>query len=346
MHFLIRVRILPLDFIRIRRFSHGFKNTAPGSPSFSRGRRNRYDNRRRIRVLSSSSDEELFGEEEEQRGEESDRENIEPPLDVNLLELLGPNIANNDVEGSSIQKDLANRWEAILCKVLNAEDRNSIISEYPIPKNCQSLISSKINRIVSAAINEFSTRRDIKLALVQTQMGAAASAVGLALSLLLKDGREENKPIIKQLSDASRLMADLFYNQSQYRRELLLSNLNKNLRKTLEKSEISSWLFGDNLEEEIKTSKTLQRSSEELKPTSSTSRKILRPLNLRGLPRANSGFTRGRQAFYNPQPNPRHQQRPTYNQPDRRRNRNFFLHRQQEKNRRSSNISKQTPLRN
>nr|CAH7764024.1 unnamed protein product [Callosobruchus chinensis] len=218
--------------------------------------------RRRIRVLSSS-DEEFYIEGERQRGGNNEDGEDQDPLDENLLELLGPNVSLNEVKGSNIQKDLAVRWEAILRQGVSIEDKNSIINDYPIPENCQALNPPRLNRIVSAAITDSTTRRVIKLSLNQTQIGAAVSAVGIAITALLKDKKEEHKSIIKQLSDAGRLMADLFYNQSQCRRELLLFNLNKDLKETLEKTEPSSWLFGDNLEEEIKTTKTLQRTTKE-----------------------------------------------------------------------------------
>lgn len=211
------------------------------------------------------------------------------------------------------------------------EEKNTIINDYPIPKNCQALYPPKLNQIVGAAITDSSTRRDIKLSLNQTQIGAAVSAVGMAISSLLKDKKEEHKSIIKQLSDAGRLMADLFHNQSQCRRELLLFNLNKDLKETLEKAEVSSWLFGDNLEEEIRTTKTLQRTSEELKQPNSKAKKVFGPLNSKRLSRPNSGPPRGRQNQYNPPQrsaayNPRYHQR--YNNQH---NRHFYNRRQQEK---------------
>nr|CAI5832598.1 unnamed protein product [Callosobruchus analis] len=228
-------------------------------------------------------------------GEDQDNQDL---LDENLLELLGPNVSLNEVKGSNIQKDLAVRWEAILRQGVSMQDKNMIINDYPIPKNC------RLNRIVSAAITDFTTRRDIKLSLNQTQIDAAVSAVGIAITTLLKDNKYEHKSIIKQLSDAD-------------------------LKETLEKTEPSSWLFGDNLEEEIKTTKTLQRTSEEVKQSSSKAKKVFRPLNLQSLPRPNSGLTRSRQnqsqrsAGYNPQ----HYQRQYNNQ----HNRTFYNSRQQEK---------------
>ncbi|CAH2004384.1 unnamed protein product [Acanthoscelides obtectus] len=131
-------------------------------------------------------------------------------------------------------------------------------------------------------------------------------------------------------------MADLFPSQSQCRREFLLFNLNKDLKETLEKSELSSWLSEDNLEEEIKPSKTLQRTSEELRQSNSKTKKVFRPLNLKSLSRPNNGFTRGRQSHYNPSQssmgdNPRHYQPQSYRNQH---NRHFYNNRQTEKRRR------------
>nr|CAI5852147.1 unnamed protein product [Callosobruchus analis] len=188
---------------------------------------------------------------ERQRGgndEDGEDQDNQDPLDEILLELLGPHVSLNEVKRPNIQKDLAVRWEAILRRAVSIEDKNIIINDYPIPKNCQALSPPRLNRIISAGITDSTTRRDIKLSLNQTQIGAAVSAVGIAIITLLKDKNEEHKSIIKQLSDASRLMADL--------------NLGKN--------EASSWFFGGNLQEETKTTKTLQVPAFKLKKFSST----------------------------------------------------------------------------
>ncbi|CAH1955074.1 unnamed protein product [Acanthoscelides obtectus] len=287
-----------------------------------------------IRVLSSSDEE--SDTEDTQRGGDNEDQESQDPLDENILQLLGPNVAHKELEGSNIQKDLALRWEAILKQGLSMEDKNTIINGYLIPKNCQAFYPLKLNKIVSDAITHSVIRRDIKMSLNQTQIGAAASAVGLAVTTLLKEKTEEHSSIIKQPSDAGRLMADFFNSQSQCRRELLLYNLNKDLKDTLEKSELSSWLFGDNLEEEIKTSKTLQRTSEELRQSSFKTKKVFRPLNLKSLSRPNNGLTRGRQNHYNPSQssmgdNPRHHQPQSYRNQY---NRHFHNNRQKEKRRR------------
>ncbi|CAH2004383.1 unnamed protein product [Acanthoscelides obtectus] len=124
---------------------------------------------------------------ERQRGGDNEDQESQDPLDENILQLLGPNVAHKEVKGSNIQKDLALRWEAILKQGLSMEDENTIINGYPIPKNFQAFNPPKLNKIVSAAITDSVIRRDIKMSLNQTQIGAAASAVGLAVTTPLKE---------------------------------------------------------------------------------------------------------------------------------------------------------------
>lgn len=49
------------------------------------------------------------------------------------------------------------------------------------------------------------------------------------------------------------------------RRELLVINLNKDLKETLKNTSISEWLFGSDLDNTIKSAKDLEKSGEQLK---------------------------------------------------------------------------------
>ncbi|XP_050310842.1 uncharacterized protein LOC126746580 [Anthonomus grandis grandis] len=264
-----------------------YNNASDSSESYSSATLSRSApvKKKRRRIISSDD-----SSESENKDEVSDipRNN----LDSDLLELLGSNVAQVDAGGPEIHNSLVERWSSILIKGLSPEERNSLIGDYPIPTNCDYLNAPKLNDVVAAAISDSATRRDIRLSLLQTQVGAAVTAIGNSLTSLLKEGGEGNKVLVKQLSDAGRLLADLFHSESLSRRDLITMYLNKDIKETLDKSAITSFLFGDNLEERIKSSKNILRSSQDLKVI--RPKQNLKHLNYKGLPRYSGGTLQSR----------------------------------------------------
>ena len=241
---------------------------------------------RRIRRISSSHDDESASslQADNQKPRASEMEGEDPSrLNDDILALLGKNVAEPKTEGVELCNDLAQRWMGILVHGISLEERNQIIAEYPTPKNCELLTPPMLNDIVIGAITDSATRRDLRLSLLQTQVAAATTAIGLVLISLLKNGGGGNETQIKQLSDASRLLVDLFHSESLSRRELVAMCLNKDLKDTLVKAPIDKLLFGADLENRIKTSKDMTRSSQTLKPLKPVS--TFRSLNYKSLPR-------------------------------------------------------------
>ncbi|CAH1990315.1 unnamed protein product [Acanthoscelides obtectus] len=75
---------------------------------------------------------------------------------------------------------------------------------------------------------------------------------------MLNEKEEEgDRPYIRQLGDAGRLLADLFHQETVSRRELAVLNINKDLRDILLDSPVDDWLFGRDLEDKVKQSKSL-----------------------------------------------------------------------------------------
>ncbi|KAJ8964125.1 hypothetical protein NQ314_005121 [Rhamnusium bicolor] len=128
----------------------------------------------------------------------------------------------------------------------------------------------KLNPEVRAAANELALKRDMRLIKIQAQMGACMSALGRALTLLLKEGKDEgeernNLPLMELIGDAVRLLADFHHEESEFRQNLVSLNLDKSLRDMLNNTSLDGWLFGDNLSDRLKTAKAIEKSGEELK---------------------------------------------------------------------------------
>lgn len=79
--------------------------------------------------------------------------------------------------------------------------------------------------------------------------------------------------LIKKLSEAARLPADLQRDETQTRRSLILAALSSSQKETLETGEADEWLFGQKLGDRLKAAKSIERSGKELKTKSKNTEK-------------------------------------------------------------------------
>lgn len=188
-------------------------------------------------------------------------------LGKDILSILGEEGTTKSTFAKPIQADVASRWDSILTRGLDEETKDVLINKYLPPENCQGINPPIINPEVKIAISESVIRRYTRLMQTQQQIASSLSAIGLALTTMLdKEEGEKNRDYIELLSNAGRLLANVHFSESKSRRELIALNLNKELKETLVSTPISGLLFGNNLEDRIKTAKELEKSGQQLKP--------------------------------------------------------------------------------
>ncbi|XP_043271177.1 uncharacterized protein [Venturia canescens] len=190
--------------------------------------------------------------------------NCEVPLDPEILEILGRRFAEDRVLAAAIPTELVIRWEEILKRGLPTEERVSLIKKYPPPSNCIIIDPPRVNPEVQASLHESVAERDERIYGKQTKMTACLAAIGKSFRKVLEGGGEKLL-ILEQLSDASRLLADLLHDESIIRKSLILANLNVSCKETLNATIPDEWLFGKQLEEKLKAAKALESSRKELK---------------------------------------------------------------------------------
>lgn len=202
--------------------------------------------------------------------------------------------------GEDIHDDVALVWTDILKKGMEEEEINELRRKYPPMANCRLVEAPKLNIEVKKAITPQHQERDERLARVQNQVGAAMGAVGKALTSCLKEEGEGHSQLIELLGDAGKLLASVHFAESQSRRILASSGVNKNFKSTLSEVSVDGWLFGDNLSERMRTTKALDKTSEDLKiqKPKGKNKPIKKHYNLnsRSLPRNYSYQSRGRQS--------------------------------------------------
>ncbi|XP_031328845.1 uncharacterized protein LOC116170229 [Photinus pyralis] len=252
---------------------------------------------------------------ESEASADGEKENV-PPFSIpsEFLTLLGQSTEPAVTLHNELHVELVSRWENILKSGLDPQVANDLISKYPPAENCKVIGVPKLNPEIETAMTEQHKQRDKRLAETQGRLAAALAAIGRSLTILLtQEGSDLGLTLIEYLSDASRLLSDAHHQESEARRFLVASGLNKQCRETIAAAPIGEWLFGNDLTERMKAAKTLERSSTEFKPTKP--KPIIKNFpkrqgNARGLPRTLNTSSRGRPKNYIPQLRDRYQQLP------------------------------------
>ena len=193
----------------------------------------------------------------------------EVPLSEELLNAIGKRINEERPLAPSLHSQFAVLWQDVIEKGLPDEERNKLIDKYPLPENCLFSDPPKMNMEIKTVVQPPVVNRDTRIILKQQKIAAALSALAKVLSSLVKDGKDlQEIPTIECLSDAIRLLADIQRDESLIRRSLIISNINVSLRDALTQTKCGNFLFGEKLEEIIKSAKALESTVKELRPKS------------------------------------------------------------------------------
>lgn len=190
---------------------------------------------------------------------------IVPEPSLINLDLLGTNPCENTQEGPEIHVEIANRWNLFLEQGISKEDRKSLLEKHPIVKNCKRLLPPILNREIQTCLGESSLRQDSFLQKIQEQLGSSLSALAEPLNTLFSNPKEETNALLPGLVDAASLLTDVHHSISLHRRYLVCPSLNPSLKKTIDDSPISSYLFGDNFSERIRDTQQMKKTTEELR---------------------------------------------------------------------------------
>ncbi|CAH1992555.1 unnamed protein product [Acanthoscelides obtectus] len=236
------------------------------------------------------------------------------PLSEDLIDILGKKDTSPEPLGPKIHEDLLLRWEKILKTGLSDDDRKSLLSKLPPPENFTTLSAPLLNPVVQKAISPSNLLRDERLTKLQSLVAASLSGIGQVCSLLLSEEGGGDRRYIKLLNNAGRMLADLWHSQNITRRELISINLSKEFQEATKDIPLDTFLFGQNLDERMKATKSSKEYRKILKakppktitkthyqaPTSSQRfPATTRSLNHRAPSRYQQGTNRQRSRYYN-----------------------------------------------
>lgn len=203
-------------------------------------------------------------------------------LNEEILEIIGKRVAEDRLLAPAIPISMAVRIEDILKKGLPKEEREKLIKEHAPPKNCVLIDPPKLNEEVKVSIMEPSKKRDNRIVDKQKKITACIALMGSSIVDIINNNKADKEnpilspvqiTIIKKLSEATRLLADLQRDETMTRRSLILATINNPQKETLESSTADEWLFGEKLNERLKAAKTIERSGKDLKSKPKSNKK-------------------------------------------------------------------------
>lgn len=201
------------------------------------------------------------------------------------MEALGDPIGKEEVLGPPINEEISKRWGRVLIEGLTKEVKEATLKKTLTPENFTLVKAPKINLEISAVISDNIKHRDKFLERAQNQLGLGIAGLTNLASALIKEDHTKVE-ILKRISEVSQIFLDLHYENTQHRRKLITSSLDKKISTAITDVKRDSFLFGACLGEKIKATKTAEKSGLQIKRSnvsiSSTSRQ---QGNWRGPPR-------------------------------------------------------------
>ncbi|KAL0820016.1 hypothetical protein ABMA28_005975 [Loxostege sticticalis] len=231
-----------------------------------------------------------------------------------LLQALGPEGADTVETGEPIHNHLASRWKNIMRDGLKKETRDEILNKYPVPENFQAS-APVLNPEIKAVMSEVAIKRDNRLIWRQNLTGKMLTALGKTLTNVMK-GNINSKDIVEHLSNAAKIGAELYQQDTMSRKYFALSGTNTIVRDAIKNEKPDDMLFGQNCTEKIKSAQTIQKTGAQIKEKKNfksplpNQQKIRSGHNLQ-LP----NYHQRPQSRPQPRPQPRHQSRPQQRPP-------------------------------
>ncbi|XP_052756552.1 uncharacterized protein LOC128201971 [Galleria mellonella] len=200
-------------------------------------------------------------------------ENIIPTLDESILSALGNTFNTDKVYGEDIHPEIMKRFENILTCGLKKEIKEEIIKKYLIPANGKLLDAPKLNVELQGLLTELVKARDKKVEERQQQLGTALATISYIMDTLVK-GNFNKINTITILTDVTKLLSDLHWEDTVTRRKLIAANLDKNIVKSVDSSIRYSFLFGEKFNENVKSANAIKKSAASiLKPSNINTQK-------------------------------------------------------------------------
>lgn len=147
---------------------------------------------------------------------------------------------------------------------LKKEQKEALLAKYPQPKNFQAAVAPILNKEISATLSELSLNRDKRILARQNITGKLMSCLGKSLTDILK-GNINSKKLVEEINDAAKIAAEMYHMDTNSRKFFALSSSTKAVQDTCKDTIPAKYLFGDNLNDQLKSLQTVKRTANQIK---------------------------------------------------------------------------------
>lgn len=209
----------------------------------------------------------------------------EPELSREFLEALGEPKESEKRFGTPINMNILKRFENILIEGIRTEEKEKIVKDLCFPEKGKLMQAPKLNIELTGLLTSAMKLRDKMLEERQEDTGYVIATLCHTIDMMTKPDFD-NLTIVKNLSDATRLLCNLHYKYTDIRRKLISPLLDKNLDFNLKDNKRSEWLYSK-LDDAVKSVSAMKKASSILAPPKKTK-------NWQPPPRQQSHFHRGK----------------------------------------------------
>lgn len=198
-------------------------------------------------------------------------------VDMELLQTLGEVEPEVMEWGEHVHDNIAKRYQVTHANGLKKDIKEELGKKYLFPKNLPLCKAPTLNPEIAILLSEQNRNRDKHIMAKQDQLGKALSALGTAMSALIRKN-PEIPVVLRKLNDCSLLLAYSHYAESYTRRSLIIPLVDKALIDPLKERKRDSLLFGENLGQMVQNSRGIKRTGNLMQePSTSTSLNWKRP---------------------------------------------------------------------
>ena len=233
--------------------------------------------------------------------EEDGLDNDRKPLDESpkQQELLRPNMDDVTIEGESLKMcddlekilgddphkakrevnlhpTLVTRWKDWIVTGLSKSVVKELTDKYPRTGNCN-FEAPALNPEVMHSLKEIALKRDKHFVHSQNLAGTALSAIGMAITSLLREDSIDKLKLLEQLSDTAKLLIQVHHKESCARIAYILPGMSKQIKAVLEETKPDSLLFGHGLTEKLQDAIALEKLGKEMKAHQDTQLSTSKP---------------------------------------------------------------------
>lgn len=183
-----------------------------------------------------------------------------------LEKILGDDPSQRMKKKVNLHPTLVTRWKDWIVTGLSNEVIDELTAKYPLTGNCN-FEAPALNLEVMHSLKETAQKRDKHFVHTQNLAGTALSALGMALTSLLREEAVDKLKLLELLSDAAKLLIEVHHKESNARIAYILPGMGKQIKAVLEETKPDTFLFGHGLTEKLQEAIALEKLGKELKAT-------------------------------------------------------------------------------